>query len=161
MKNEREQRNHAFMIFICVLFVHASFPFLSFFSFKRNTRSWVLGSWGAERILKVTKNPGNRGRCRKLSLWDWCFLIFFLLLSLFFCNERSERNERMEARKEQSTTRKRTEKRRWPKIYNGNSCFILLRSHSITISITNLGLSSTYFGSGDVACVLFPCAVLN
>ena len=34
------------------------------------------------------------------------FLILFLLLSLFFCNESRE------ARKEQSTTRKRTEKLR-------------------------------------------------
>ena len=24
-----------------------------------------------ERILKVTKKSGNRGRCRKLSLWNW------------------------------------------------------------------------------------------
>ena len=27
-----------------------------------------------ERILKVTKKSGNRGRCRKLSLWNW-FLV--------------------------------------------------------------------------------------
>ena len=30
--------------------------------------------WGAgERILKVTKKSGNRGRCRKLSLWSSSF----------------------------------------------------------------------------------------
>ena len=29
------------------------------------------GSSFGERILKVTKKSGNRGRCRKLSLWKW------------------------------------------------------------------------------------------
>ena len=31
-----------------------------------------------ERILKVTKKSGNRGRCRKLSLWNWSFIFLFL-----------------------------------------------------------------------------------
>ncbi len=38
----------------------------------RYTRD-ALGLPG-ERILKVTKKSGNRGRCRKLSLWNW-FLV--------------------------------------------------------------------------------------
>ena len=33
---------------------------------------WFPGT--GERILKVTKKSGNRGRCRKLSLWNW-FLV--------------------------------------------------------------------------------------
>ena len=40
-----------------------------------------VNPWYVERILKVTKNPGNRGRCRKLSLWDWWF-VFVLFHSL-------------------------------------------------------------------------------
>lgn len=31
-------------------------------------RLFSKGLDNVERILKVTKNPGNRGRCRKLSL---------------------------------------------------------------------------------------------
>ena len=43
--------------------------------------------WGAgERILKVTKKSGNRGRCRKLSLWSssfWSWTTYTSLLSSF------------------------------------------------------------------------------
>ena len=33
-----------------------------------------------ERILKVTKKSGNRGRCRKLSLFFFNFFFFFKFL---------------------------------------------------------------------------------
>ena len=51
-----------------------SFPFTSFTSNRlvkeRGMWAGVIDGCGrVTRILKVTKNPGNRGRCRKLSLW--------------------------------------------------------------------------------------------
>ena len=62
-----------------------SFPHLPIPSVS--SLSLVRGGMVTERILKVTNNPGNRGRCRKLSLWE-CFsfsFLFFLFYLLLIC----------------------------------------------------------------------------
>ena len=43
--------------------IHEPYPLLHYHCYERFPEE--------ERILKVTKKSGNRGRCRKLSLWKW------------------------------------------------------------------------------------------